>query len=64
VQAYAEPATNPEFVLSQNDEADMSHWRKKRNPPASQFNPHLSGWALALTALVGTLVLLSLHQYT
>jgi hypothetical protein len=40
----------------------MSHWRK-RNPPASQFNAHLSGWAIAFTALVGTLILLSLHQY-
>jgi hypothetical protein len=41
----------------------MSHWRKKRNPPTSQFNAHHSCLALVLTALVGALILLSLHQH-
>jgi hypothetical protein len=44
-------------------EAGMSHWRK-RNPPAARFNAYLSGWAIAFTALLGTLLMLSLHQHT
>jgi hypothetical protein len=38
----------------------MTHWRKL-NPPASQFNRYLAGWAVAVSVLLGTLVLLSLH---
>jgi hypothetical protein len=41
----------------------MSHWRKRNPPPASRFNAYLSGWTIALTALLGTLILLSLHQH-
>src|SRR5580698_5037318 len=50
------------FYHKQMTEVGMSHWRK-RNPPAHEFNARLSRWALALTALVGILVALSLHQH-
>jgi hypothetical protein len=38
----------------------MAHWRK-RNPPASRFNAYFAGWAFAVSIMLGTLVLLSLH---
>jgi hypothetical protein len=40
----------------------MSHWRK-RNPPASQFNAYLKGWAVAFSVLLGTMLLLSRHGH-
>jgi len=40
----------------------MSHWRK-RNPPASQFNPLLAGWSIAFSFLIGALLVLSLHGH-
>jgi hypothetical protein len=41
----------------------MAHWRK-RNPTASRFKAQLTGLALALAALAGTLVVLSMHGRT
>jgi hypothetical protein len=38
----------------------MTPWRK-RNPPASQFNAYVIGWVLAVSVILGTLVMLSLH---
>jgi hypothetical protein len=40
----------------------MAHWRK-RNPTASQFRAGLTGAVLALAALAGTLVALSIHAH-
>jgi hypothetical protein len=40
----------------------MAHWRK-RNPSAREFNAQLTGWALAFSALVGTLLVLALHGH-
>jgi hypothetical protein len=40
----------------------MAHWRK-RNPPASRFNAYLAGWAFAVSVMLGTLLLLSLHGH-
>jgi hypothetical protein len=40
----------------------MAYWRK-RNPPASQFNRYLVGWAVAVSVVLGTLVVLSLHGH-
>jgi hypothetical protein len=38
----------------------MAHWRK-RNPPAARFNAYLTGWALAFSVLLVTMLLLSRH---
>jgi hypothetical protein len=62
VQIEQEPATNPEIVLSQNNGGSHVALAKTESA-ASQFNAYLSGWAIAFTALVGTLISLSLHQY-
>ena len=43
-------------------EADMTYWRK-RNPPATRFNAYLIGGALLLAAMVGMLVVLSIHGH-
>lgn len=40
----------------------MAHWRK-RNPTASQFQAGVTGVVLALAALAGTLVVLSIHGH-
>ena len=39
----------------------MSHWRK-RNPTASRFKTYLFSLTIAIAALFGTLIFLSLHQ--
>jgi hypothetical protein len=58
---FAGTGKGPSYCFVKIGEADMSHCRK-RNPPAAQFNAYLSGWAIAFTALLGTLLRLSLHS--
>jgi hypothetical protein len=40
----------------------MSHWRKN-NPPAAQFNVHLTRWSIMFTVVAGVLIMLSLHGH-
>jgi hypothetical protein len=43
-------------------EAAMAHWRK-RNPTVAKFKKQLTCWAIAVSALAGTLLVLSVHGH-
>jgi len=49
-------------IVSHMRRLTMAHWRK-RNPTASHFKARLTGWMVALAALAGTLVVLSIHGH-
>jgi hypothetical protein len=52
----------PILFRRKRKEIGMSHWRN-RNPAGTRFRAYLFEWAIAVGALFGTLILLSLHQH-
>jgi hypothetical protein len=60
VQDGSEQVAHRLTYLLQARRPEMAHWRK-RNPPASRFNAYLTGWAVAISVLLGAMLLLSRH---